>query len=124
LCEREGFTSFAATGYANLGWIAWKQNDLKQARALSQKALSGWSRYYPFCWYGLWTLIDLSLLTLRTDEAVDYARKLKEPGQQVFVKEANDLLTGAIVASETGDMKRAESLLAKAVDWAKKNHYL
>lgn len=124
LCEREGFKSFAAAAQANLGWIAWKQNNLKQARLLSEKAALGWNKHYPFWWFGLWTLIDLSLLTLRTEDAVNYARKLKTPGQQVFAKEVDDLLTGAIAAAEMGAMKQAETLLLKSVDWAKKNHYL
>lgn len=124
LCEREGFNSFASTGYANLGWIAWKQNDLKQAKMLSKKAVNGWSRNYPFYWYGVWTLIDLSLLALQTNEAVEYARKLRAPGQQVFAKEADELLIRAIAAAEHGESTKAASLLAKAVDWAKINHYL
>ena len=124
LSEREQEPSFAATARANLGWIAWKQNDLIQAKTLSQKATMGWSRYYPFRWYGLWTLIDLSLLSLRTEDAVEYARMLKAPGQQVFAKEGDDLLAGAIEAADKGETARAESLLMKAVEWAKKNHYL
>lgn len=81
LCEREGATSYAATARANLGWIAWKQNDIRQAKALNLAAMAGWSAHYPFRWFGLWTLIDLSLLSLRTEDAVGYARMLKAPGQ-------------------------------------------
>lgn len=124
LCQREGYKSYVSTALANLGWIAWKRNDLKRAKALSLQALSGWSQHYPFCWLGLWTLMDLSLLALRTDEAVGYARRLKAPGQQIFVKECDDLLTKAIQFAEQGESAKAESLLKKAVDWAKQSHYL
>ena len=124
LSEREGESSFAATAYANLGWIAWKQNDLRQAKVLCQQALTGWSAHYPFRWYGLWTLIDISLAALKFDEAIEYARQLKAPNQQVFPKEVDDLLTGAIEAAEHRETAKGKSLLKKAVDWAKKNHLL
>lgn len=122
-CEREGWQVFAATAQANLGWIAWKKGDLKKAKELSRKAVDIW-RYYPFQWYGLWTLIDISLASSKVDEAMEYARRLKAPGQQVFPKEVDDLLNGAIEAAEERDKSKSQSLLMKAVDWAKKNHYL
>lgn len=124
LTERENEHSFAGTAYANLGWIAWRQNDLRLANVLTQKALSKWSQYYPFRWYGLWTLMAISLAALKFDEALEYARGLKVPGQQVFVKEGDELLTRAIEAADTGDKTKSQSLLMKAVDWAKENHFL
>ncbi|MFN8412747.1 MAG: tetratricopeptide repeat protein [Anaerolineales bacterium] len=52
LCEQEEYKSFEATAIANLGWLAWKQGNLRLAKELSQKAAKGWSKYYPFWWYG------------------------------------------------------------------------
>lgn len=120
LSEREGTTAYVAAARANLGWAAWKRNDLRQARALSQSALKMWGAGYPFRWLALWTLIDLNLLALRVDEALEYARKLKEPHQQVFEKEGDELLAQALSA-EAGN---AASLLAQALEWAKKRGYL
>ncbi len=91
---------------------------------LSQKALAGWGTHYPFRWYGLWTLMAISLAHLQFDEAAEYARLLKAPGQQVFPQEAEDLLTGAIRAADAGDLAKSKSRLTRAVDWAKKNHFL
>ena len=123
-CERQEAHSYAATARANLGWIAWKRKELRQAKALCQQALTGWGVHYPFRWYGLWTLIAISLAALKFDEALEYARQLKAPGQQAFAKEGDELLAGAIEAADKGDKAKSESLLIKAVDWAKKNHYL
>ncbi|MBL1173006.1 MAG: AAA family ATPase [Chloroflexi bacterium] len=120
LSEREGTLAYVAAARANLGWAAWKRNDLRQARALSQSALKMWSAGYPFRWLALWTLIDLSLLALRVDEALEYARKLKEPHQQVFEKEGDELLAQALSA-EAGN---AAPPLAQALEWAKKRGYL
>lgn len=124
LCERENAQTYAATARANLGWVAWKQNNLKRAGALCRQALTEWGPYYPFRWFGLWVLVDLSLLALRTDEALEFARQLKAPGQQVFAKDGDDLLAEAITAAAQGDAARAELLLKKAVEWAEENHYL
>ncbi len=123
-CERQEAHSYAATARANLGWIAWKQNDVKLAKALCQQALTSWGSHYPFRWYGLWTLMDISLAALKFDEALEYARGLKSLGQQIFAKEGDELLTSAIKAAQEGDKARCQSLLMKAVDWAKENHFL
>ena len=69
-------------------------------------------------------MIAISLSTLRIDEAIEYARRLKAPGQQVFAKEGDDLLTSALEAAGKWDKARSEALLMKAVEWAKENHYL
>ncbi len=124
ISEREGERSFTATAYANLGWLAWKQNDLRRAKTLSLKALDGWGKYYPFQWYGLWTLMDISLSALQFDEAIEYARRLKAPGQQVFPNEVDALLATAIHFAEQGDVAKSKSQLRQAVDWAKENHFL
>ncbi|MBC6941075.1 MAG: hypothetical protein DWB59_13845 [Anaerolineae bacterium] len=79
-----------------------------------------WGAGYPFRWLALWTLIDLSLLNSRADEALEYARKLKEPHQQIFAKEGDELLTQALSA----DAENAASLLAQALEWAKRRGYL
>ncbi|HNW13570.1 MAG TPA: AAA family ATPase [Anaerolineaceae bacterium] len=120
LSEREGFLAYVAASRANLGWVAWRRNDLRQAKALSLSALEMWGAGYPFRWLALWTLIDLCLHSLGIDEALEYARKLKEPHQQIFDKEGDDLLMQALSA-DTGN---ATSLLAQALAWAKKRGYL
>ena len=79
-----------------------------------------WGAGYPFRWLALWTLIDLSLHSLRTDEALEYARKLKEPHQQIFEKEGDDLL----IQASSADVGNAAPLLAQALAWAKKRGYL
>lgn len=124
LCEREGYGTFMSTAIANLGWLAWKKGDLCLAKELSQKAAKGWSKYYPFWWYGLWTLIDISLSFLNVDEAVQYVHQLKSPGQQVFPQEVDSLLIGIIQAAEQGDKETSKSLLLQAVSWAKEHHFL
>ena len=124
LSERQEAHSYVATARANLGWVAWKQNDLQQAKTLCQQALTGWSSRYPFRWYSLWTLIAISLAALKFDEAIEYARELKAPGQQVFAKEGDKLLTRVVEAADKGEKLKSQSLLQKAVDWAKENHLL
>ena len=124
LSERQEAHSYVATARANLGWVAWKQNDLHQAKALCQQALTGWGSHYPFRWYGLWTLIAISLAALKFDEAIEYVRGLKAPGQQVFAKEGDELLTRVVEAAREGDKAKCKSLLLKAVNWAKDNHFL
>lgn len=124
LCERENALSYVACARANLGWVAWKKNDFRRAKALSLMALEGWGVYYPLRWFGLWTLIDLALLSLQLEETIEYARQLKAPGQQIFAKEGDDLLAAVIEAANKGEKAIAEARLRQAVDWAKTNHYL
>lgn len=123
-CEREHFNSYVASALANLGWVAWKQNDFERAKALNQQALTGWSIYYPFRWFGLWTLIEISLQEFQTQAALDYARLLKAPRQQVFAQAGDELLSRTLEAANDGNYDLARSFLKKAVDWAKQNHYL
>ncbi len=124
LCEREHFNSYVTSALANLGWVAWKQNDFERAKALNQQALTGWSIYYPFRWFGLWTLIEISLQEFQTQAALDYARLLKAPRQQVFAQAGDELLSRTLEAANDGNYDLARSFLKKAVDWAKQNHYL
>lgn len=124
LCEREEVKSFAFTAIANLGWVAWKRGDLKRAKELSHKAAGGWGEYYPFKWYGLWTLIDISLAFLNVEEAVQYVRQLKSPGQQVFPQEADSLLNEILQTAEQGEKETSKTLLLRAVSWAKEHHFL
>jgi len=124
LCEQEEYKSFASTGIANLGWLAWKQGDLRLAKELSQKAVKDWNKYYPFWWYGLWTLMDISLASLKIDDAVEYARLLKAPGQQKFPQEVDAFLAGAIEAAERSEKDKVKPQLEKAVAWAKEHRFL
>lgn len=124
LCERENAKSFSSTALANLGWVAWKQGDLQRARGLSRKALAGWSRQYPFWWYGLWTLIDISLASRNVEAAAEYARLLRAPGQQIFDREVDGLLAEAIKATDKSEIEKCKSMLEQAVNWAKDNRFL
>ncbi len=124
ISAREGYGSFAATAFANLGWLAWKQNDITKAKTLSKKAIALWHPRYAFRWHGLWTLIDISLRSHKVDEAVEYVRQLKAPGQHVLSKEVDDLMVGGIEQADKGDVTKSEALLIKALAWLKENHYL
>jgi tetratricopeptide (TPR) repeat protein len=124
ISEREGHSSFSASALANLGWLAWKQNDFLKANTFSKKAAAGWHPRYAFRWHGLWTLIDISLRSRKVDEAIEYVRQLKAPNQHVLSTELDDLMVEIIDQADKGNISKSESLLNQAVAWVKEHHYL
>lgn len=124
ISEREGQGSFTASAFANLGWLAWKQNDFAKAKTLSKKAVGLWHPRYAFHWHGLWTLIDISLRSHKVDEAVENVRRLRAPSQHVLSKELDDLMVDIIGQVDKGNISNSESLLKQAVAWVKEHHYL
>ncbi|HNM37454.1 MAG TPA: tetratricopeptide repeat protein, partial [Anaerolineales bacterium] len=124
ISEREGQGSFTASAFANLGWLAWKQNDFAKAKTLSKKAAALWHPRYAFHWHGLWTLIDISLRSHKVDEAVENVRRLRAPSQHVLSKELDDLMVDIIGQADKGNISNSESLLKQAVAWVKEHHYL
>jgi len=124
LSEREDEPTYAASARANLGWVAWRHEKLSRAKELSLKALEEWSEYYPFRWLGLWTLIDINLGEGQLAEAVELARQLTDPRQQVLPEQGQDKLARVVETFEQGNVSQASQILLQVIDWAKEHNYL
>ena len=124
LCEREDEPTYAASAQANLGWFAWREGNMCQAKELSSNALEGWSEYYPFKWLALWTLIDIYLQEGQFVKAVELIQQVTDSRQQALPEEGENKLTKLVETFEQGNTNQVEELLLQVIGWAKENHYL
>jgi tetratricopeptide (TPR) repeat protein len=124
LCERESEPTYAASAKANLGWVAWRQGNMHQAKELSLNALEKWSEYYPFRWLALWTLIDINLQEGQLAQAVDYTRQIIATRQQALPEEGINKLTELVKFFERGNIIQTKNMLLRILNWAKEEHYL
>ena len=124
LCEREGEPTYAASAKANLGWVAWRQGNMHQAKELSLNALETWSEYYPFRWLALWTLIDINLQEGQLVQAVDFTRQIIATRQQALPEEGINKLTELVKFFERGNIIETTNMLLRILDWAKEEHFL
>jgi DNA-binding SARP family transcriptional activator len=124
LCEREGEPTYTASAKANLGWVAWRQGNIHQAKDLSLNAFEKWSEYYPFRWLALWTLIDINLQEGQLAQAVDYTRQIIATRQQALPEEGINKLTELVKFFERGNIIQTKNMLLRILNWAKEEHYL
>ena len=69
---------YVGLAQATLGWVAWKQGDMVEARRVSQASLESWSQLsfsYPFQWTGVLTLLAVQMASVPLRSLV----KLVEP---------------------------------------------
>jgi len=124
LCEREDEPTYGASARANLGWVAWRQGEMRQAKKMSLNALEDWSEYYPFRWLALWTLVDIHLQEGELAKAVELIRQLIDLRQQALPEEGQNKLADALETFEQGNTPQTNKILLQALNWAKENNYL
>ena len=119
-----------ATAKANLSWIAWREENLSEAKVKGRAALSLWQQLpvshtiYPFQWTALWPMIGVALVQESETEAVDYARAMLEPSQQSLPDALNLVLEKVIKTLEGGEFEKISIHLNHAIELAQELGYL
>jgi hypothetical protein len=120
-------TEYIAGAKANLAWVAWRQGDLAEAQEQGYATLEMWRKspiIVPFRWTALWPLIGVALAQDRISEAIEHARALLAPTQQLLPDALTKVLEAAIEASENGQLETARAQLNQAMSLAQENGYL
>jgi tetratricopeptide (TPR) repeat protein len=113
-----------ATAKANLAWVAWCEENLSEAEFNGRAALDLWQQppvdqaIYPFQWTAFWPLMGVALAQDLSSEAVDYARALLDPSQQLLPDALTALLEEAIKSWEGGETETAHTYLNQAIELA------
>jgi hypothetical protein len=108
---------------AGHGW----RGDDEQAEADALAALDMWERLpsrYPVNWMALWQLIAIAVAAGRTEQAVDYARGLLRPPQQLPLEPARGLVEQAISEWDARRKAEAAETLTSAITAARDLRYL
>jgi hypothetical protein len=111
---------------ANQAWVAWREDNLGQARLNGLAALALWrpSVTQPFKWLALWPLIGVAMAEDQLSEAVAYAQTLLEPHQQPMPEELTTAVEDAIQAWAEGEPELARTHLGRALELAQEMRYL
>jgi len=121
---------FVCLNKANLAWVAWREGKLSEAWALDRAALEEWQSLptanytYYSGWTALLPLIDITLVQDQLSEAVDYARMLLAPEQQLLPGALTATLEAAIRAWDTDQPEVARTCLRQTITLAQEIAYL
>jgi eukaryotic-like serine/threonine-protein kinase len=119
-CAQARLAEYSGALLANRAWAALEDLRDNDARVQATAALDEWRTIrvpYPMQWLALFPLIALAARYERLDEAVELARRLFEPEQQLLPEALSSALEAAIQSAKRDDFDRA-------VDLAKRLNYL
>jgi class 3 adenylate cyclase/tetratricopeptide (TPR) repeat protein len=109
---------YEAMALASRAWVAWRSGDEEQAATDALTALEMWQRLpvrYFFDWMALWPLLAMALASQRIEQAVEYARGMLPPPQQLLQEPARTMTDKAVHAWDAGRPGESEELLRQAV---------
>ncbi|HEX9131750.1 MAG TPA: AAA family ATPase [Ktedonobacteraceae bacterium] len=115
---------------ANLAWVAWREGKLSEAWEYGRAALAEWQSLPTanYTYYSQWTallpVIDIELAHDQLSQAVDYARMLLAPGQQVLPDVLTANLEAAIRAWDDDQPDMARKYLQQTIISAQESGYL
>lgn len=118
---------YIGTAKANMAWIASREGNVEEADANACAALHLWRGLplaSPFQWTALWPLIGIGLARNRTDEAIEHARALLSPVEQVLPGPVGTAVEAAVRAWDAGDARAAWAQLEHAAQLARPLGYL
>ena len=121
------FPEYEAMAIANRAWVAWRSGEQQKAATDAQAALGMWEglpvRYF-YDWMALWPLVAMALASGKVAEAVEHARGMLPPPQQLLQEPVRTLVEDAVRAWDVGQAAEAEELLDRAVRAAADHGYL
>jgi tetratricopeptide (TPR) repeat protein len=114
---------------ANHAWVAWREQRLDEAEQEARTALACWSKLspvypYPFQWQGLWVLLAVELQRHAVAEAVEHARALLDPTQQLLPAPLINHLEAALDAWRQGHPDAARESLEHSLASARQRGFL
>jgi class 3 adenylate cyclase/tetratricopeptide (TPR) repeat protein len=118
---------YEAMAIANRAWVAWRSGQEEKAATDAKGALGMWEglpvRYF-FDWMALWPLLAMALASGNVEEAVEYARRMLPPPQQLLQEPVRTLVENAVHTWDTGQPPETEEMLRRAVHAAGDLGYL
>jgi tetratricopeptide (TPR) repeat protein len=124
--------TYIAASRANLAWAAWRDGDVDRAWEEANAAIESWGQMemeFPFRWLAGWPLIAIGISRHLAGDAVELARGLLQPTQQLMPDKVEAPLEDAIRAwgmRDSGGWQEAEALssLQQAIFRARELGYL
>ena len=111
-----GIDLYVAAAKANLAWVAWRTDNVRQAASLAGEALRIWqeiSPKYPVQLQATWITLGVALKEERLDDAIGYARQILAPPQVPPPDSIAQLLDAAIRAWDEGEMAGCRASLSE-----------
>lgn len=104
----------------NEAWLAYQAGDWETAVTHGQAALAVWGeRPYPLKWVALWPLVGAYLVRGELAWAIEYARQMVPPPQQLLPDEVQAKLVAATTAWDAGDTAVCHTALTEATTLAR-----
>jgi hypothetical protein len=119
--------TYVAMARANFGWLAWRRGDLALAKEEASAAWDFWQASkdtYPVQWAALWVLIAVSMSEETLSTAVDYARELFGPTQQLIPAELASVIEAGIMDFEAADIPATQQLFNQGLELARELRFL
>ena len=121
------FPEYEAMAIANRAWVAWRSGDESTAVTDAQAALEMWGglpvRYF-YDWMALWPLVAVALAAGKVEEAVEHARGMLPPPQQLLQEPVRTMVESAVIAWDAGQTAETEELIRRALRAAGGHGYL
>ncbi|MCI0387909.1 MAG: hypothetical protein MOB07_03935 [Acidobacteria bacterium] len=112
---------------ANLSWLSWREGRFADVQRHAQEALNYWSEIkvlYPFQWAVQFQLLAIASAEGRISAAVDCARKMLAPSEQLLPSALTEELERAIEAFEQGQTDQARTQFEEVIRLAGQTGYL
>lgn len=111
---------------ANQAWIAWREGNLTGVQEKGRAALEAWQgiRGFPIQWLARWPLIGVALVQDELSEAIQHARAVLPPPQQILPAALTMQVEEAIDAWEGGKLETVRTHLHRAIELAQETDYL
>lgn len=124
LAEQMDIREYKSAAQANFGWIEWRAGNFQLAQKLCLDALPKFAKTYPFHWFALGPLLGIALKRAEWDAAIEYARAMLTPPQQLLPEHIASGFARAAAFWDTGDTLRARQELEHIAADAKLLGYL
>jgi tetratricopeptide (TPR) repeat protein len=103
----------------NEAWLAYRVGDWETAVAQGKAALAAWGeRPYPLKWVALWPLVGAYLARGVLALAIDHARPMLPPPQQLLPDGVQAALAAALAAWDAGDTAVCQAHMTSALKLA------
>jgi len=111
---------------ANQAWIAWREGNLTEVQEKGRTTLEVFQKIptFPMQWLYRWPLIGAALMQDELSEAIEHARALLPPPQQLLPTVLTSQVEQAIDAWEGGRLEETRTRLRQAIELAQEMGYL
>jgi hypothetical protein len=116
---------YQGAAHANQAWLNYRADNLKDAQAEAQKAVTLWGQgSYPFQWLAHWILLVLALQRQAISEAITAAQSMLDPSQYKLPDDVTEALELAVQTWKSDDAAATQAHLSRFMELARKHGYL